>query len=324
METNTIDNKVKVNAVVVTYNRVELLKECVTAIENQTYKINKLFIINNASTDNTIEEVEKMSKLYGNIVLNNLDTNGGGSLGFYKGIRAAYFDECDYVWAMDDDTIPSPTALEKLVNSLVIIEEKISFLSSAVYGLNNESMNVPIISKRIPFLCNDPFWYKYLDKGIVEIEKATLVSLFVSTDAIKSCGLPHPYFFIWYDDIEWCRRLTQKYGPGFFIGDSKVIHKRFAANHSIFLLENKNRIKLNKYLYRNMLVYSKYYDSKCKFIFKKLSVLLTAVRCLFRSKKYKFLKFKVVLTGYINFKTGRYHKKEFKNRFNNLEKDIYE
>ncbi len=43
----------KVIAVVVTYNRQKLLSECITALKNQTRKIDKIFVVNNGSTDGT-------------------------------------------------------------------------------------------------------------------------------------------------------------------------------------------------------------------------------------------------------------------------------
>ena len=41
----------KVNCVIVTYNRLALLKECLAAIEKQTYPIHKVIVIDNCSTD---------------------------------------------------------------------------------------------------------------------------------------------------------------------------------------------------------------------------------------------------------------------------------
>ena len=43
----------KVAAIVVTYNRKQLLKECLNAILNQTAEVERIIVINNASTDGT-------------------------------------------------------------------------------------------------------------------------------------------------------------------------------------------------------------------------------------------------------------------------------
>ena len=49
----------KINCVIVTYNRLSLLKECISALKNQTYKINKIYIINNNSTDGTSDYLQE-------------------------------------------------------------------------------------------------------------------------------------------------------------------------------------------------------------------------------------------------------------------------
>ena len=44
---------INISCVVVTYNRLELLKENIKSLLNQTYAPNKIYIINNCSTDGT-------------------------------------------------------------------------------------------------------------------------------------------------------------------------------------------------------------------------------------------------------------------------------
>ena len=46
----TTDNK-NLAIVVVTYNRLQLLEQCLQKLEKQTYPIDNLIVVNNASTD---------------------------------------------------------------------------------------------------------------------------------------------------------------------------------------------------------------------------------------------------------------------------------
>ena len=64
-----MDTKYKICAVVVTFNRKELLINCLNAINEQTYKPHTVIIVDNASTDGTIQLV-KESRYY------NLMNNG--------------------------------------------------------------------------------------------------------------------------------------------------------------------------------------------------------------------------------------------------------
>ncbi len=63
-------------AIIVTYNRIELLKECIDKLLNQTTKINHILIFNNNSTDGTREWLAKMSESDQLIIINSLKTWG--------------------------------------------------------------------------------------------------------------------------------------------------------------------------------------------------------------------------------------------------------
>ena len=168
---------------------------------------------------------------------------------------------------MDDDTIPTQSALEELILAKEALQsENISFLCSKVIGLNGEEMNLPTISRRTDET-NYPIWMKHLDKSIIEVEDATFVSLLINVDAINKLGLPWKEFFIWGDDTEYTMRLTSMYGPAYVVGKSIVVHKRFGpSNLSIVDETNVNRIAMYRYQFRNGLINaSEYFGNKIVF-----------------------------------------------------------
>lgn len=219
----------KVIAVIVTYNRIKLLKECLNAVLSQTYKVHKIVLIDNASTDGTADLFIKGGEYDKDVIdYRRMETNLGGAGGFYEGIKICRDMECDYVWIMDDDTIPYTDCLEKLMSARSKIEGKIGYLASSIIGPDSEPMNVPAIDMR-PAKNGYPHWYKYLSEGIVQISRATFVSILVSYDAIKKCGLPCKDYFIWGDDSEYTMRISKYYAPAYFVGASVALHKRFNA-----------------------------------------------------------------------------------------------
>lgn len=56
----------KYTVVIVTYNRLELLKECIEAINNQKKQFDSVVIVDNASTDGTKDYLQGYEK---NIIL---------------------------------------------------------------------------------------------------------------------------------------------------------------------------------------------------------------------------------------------------------------
>ena len=105
-----------VAAVIVTYNRKELLAECILALLNQTHPLNKIFVIDNASTDGTYIMLERKGFLNNSkISYHALPENMGSSGGFAEGIKKAHEEGFDWIWIMDDDSEPAPNALELLL-----------------------------------------------------------------------------------------------------------------------------------------------------------------------------------------------------------------
>ena len=52
--------KKKIIAIVVTYNRCELLKRCIEYLNNQVLKPDEILVINNGSTDGTSEMLKEL------------------------------------------------------------------------------------------------------------------------------------------------------------------------------------------------------------------------------------------------------------------------
>lgn len=258
--------KFKVTAVIVTYNRKDLLIECLEAVSKQSFPVHQIILIDNASTDGTDQALrdngyfDKPEMDY-----HRMDTNTGGAGGFYEGMKIARDTDTDWIWIMDDDTIPSEKCLEELINGLQIIqrndpEENISFLASSVYGEKGEYMNVPTISSR----CAENgymTWYSHLEHGIVEIDHATFVSVLINKEAIEKCGLPCKDFFIWGDDGEYTKRISHNFGKAYMIGKSVAIHKRKNAVSLKYNFEtDPSRIAMRHYLFRNLAIVDRYYS----------------------------------------------------------------
>ena len=53
----------RIACIVVTYNRKELLFNCIQHICNQSYRPETIYVIDNASTDGTLEMADKMKKI---------------------------------------------------------------------------------------------------------------------------------------------------------------------------------------------------------------------------------------------------------------------
>lgn len=303
----------RVHAVVVTYNRKVLLQECIEAILKQSVSVEKLILIDNNSTDGTPEFLRENGYMSNPVIeYIKLDKNIGGAGGFHEGMKKAREYQPDWVWIMDDDTVPTETCLEELLNASEQINGKVSFLASAVRGMNNEAMNVPKIARNQFSKYTD--WYEYLDKSMAKIVKATFVSLLINIEAINQCGLPWKEFFLWGDDSEYTQRIIRDYGPAYMVGKSLAIHKRVGSDELSLVKEtNEKRIPLYFYYYRNNLIgFWEYENALYRFLcMGKLGYDFFGV--LFKGK-YKLKKMGVILKAFFAFVFGTYDRKAFRDR----------
>lgn len=260
-----------ITALVVTNNRKALLKECIEAILSQSREIDHLIIIDNASTDGTGDFLSENGTLQNPKVEYILEKeNLGGAGGFYEGLRIAREHNAkstekkyDFVWLMDDDTVPEKDCLSELILAYEIAsseEKRVSFIASSVYGANGEFMNVPgINNKKAPN--GYRYFYEHLSDGMLNISYATFVSLLINMDAVSECGLPCKDYFLWGDDTEYTLRLTKHFGDAYMSGKSVAIHKRKEAKDITINDCDDDPVRMSRffYLYRNNFINEKLY-----------------------------------------------------------------
>lgn len=184
----------QVVAVIVTFNRQQLLSNCIAALKNQTRKIDKILIINNGSTDNTEQWLQQQPDV-DFITQPNL----GGAGGFYKGIKTAYELGYSWIWLMDDDGFPKEDALEKLLED---DSEKLMLRNCAVINKDDKKSFV---------------WKTKNYKSIDEVkDKAihNIAHLFNGTllhrTIIERVGFPNHKLFLWGDETEYYYRIIKK------------------------------------------------------------------------------------------------------------------
>lgn len=197
---------IKVAAVVVTYNRLQLLKECVEALRNQTYKNVDFIIVNNGSTDGTGEWLASQKDL---IVITQANLGGAG--GFYTGMKYMFDNGYDALLMMDDDGLADSHQLEYLVKY------------SQKYNL--DLANALVLNKNNP---SETLWSSGTSKSLYDGEEVILGKsflfngTFVQRHVIEKIGFVKREMFIWGDDMDYKARVRC---AGFRIGTiPKAIH----------------------------------------------------------------------------------------------------
>lgn len=230
----------QVTAVIVTYNRLALLKESIAAVLNQTVPVANLIVINNHSTAETAAYLTTIQDKRLHAV--NLPKNLGGAGGFTLGLQLAFNQTTsDLVWVMDDDTVPKPTALENLLAAANTLQGQFSFLAANVRLTDGRPNNVPETTNN---------WPTKAAANLIQIQSASFVALLVARPAVENVGLPLPEFFIWFDDIEFTRRLT-RFAPAYLALTAQVVHKTKGGREPDILTDDTARLPRYYYYFRN-------------------------------------------------------------------------
>jgi len=197
----------RIVAVVVTFNRLELLERLVDRL-GRIEGLADVLVIDNASTDGTGEWLAGRETT-GEISLRSrtLRTNRGGAGGFHDGLAWAIDSESDLVWLMDDDGLPDPDCLDLLLSH----DDDLDFWGPLVIDEADPSRLVfPLRlpgTTRVVHAVEDVRRAARADRidGIVIPFNGVLVT----KKLVDRIGLPREEFFIWGDDHEYRLRAEE-------------------------------------------------------------------------------------------------------------------
>jgi GT2 family glycosyltransferase len=198
-----------VAVVVVTHNRADLLVGMLDGLAAQTHAPDAVIVVDNASTDGTAEVLAARTDLPLQVITQD---NLGGAGGFHRGVCTAYERGFDRVWLMDDDVVPAPDCLERLMavdeDCLIAVREDLSGTlvekAAVEFDLRNPLAIHPKRST-VDGVHRD----RASMPALVEVHNVAFEGFMVRRDVITEIGFPDPAFFIFYDDAEYAVRARR-------------------------------------------------------------------------------------------------------------------
>ena len=210
----------RVAVVLVTFNRMALLRECLAALARSTRPIDQIYLVDNQSTDGTAETIPRE---FPNVIFIRPTKNIGSAGGYWSGIHRADQDGFDWIWTLDDDSIVEPDALQRMLDTAAsfpadrrptILASKIVWTDGSLHPMNIQK----------PKLYNPDEQFLASQHGTMSIRFTSFVSMLMRRSAIQRYGLPIAGYFLWNDDVEYTARILRN-ELGVLVPASVVVHK---------------------------------------------------------------------------------------------------
>jgi rhamnopyranosyl-N-acetylglucosaminyl-diphospho-decaprenol beta-1,3/1,4-galactofuranosyltransferase len=198
----------RIVAVVVTWNRSELLARILRAVDAQETRPDTVVVVDNASTDATPAVLAELAtELTTPLHVLRLERNTGGAGRFHAGMAAATELDADLYWLMDDDGQPPPDCLASLLEHA----DRYDFLGPAVVAEDDQRrlcfpIRIPGTARVVHDLADVE---RAATDGLLEDVVIPFNGVLVSKQLVSRIGLPREEFFIWGDDVEYLWRARR-------------------------------------------------------------------------------------------------------------------
>lgn len=252
----------RITAVVVTFNRLPLLRRLVPRLREET-ALAEVIVVDNASADGTGEWLAAGAAGDDGPVLvaHPLTHNRGGAGGFHEGLRVAVERGADLVWLMDDDGLPEPESLKTLLD-----HDGLDFWGPLVVDEDDPGRLVfPIRlpgGSRVVHRTGDA--ERAARDGLIRGVVIPFNGVLVTRALVERIGLPREEFFIWGDDHEYRLRAERAGARIATVVDARVRHPsvgdlgtplmfgRTTYNHSpsdlkAYCMARNNTVNLREY-----------------------------------------------------------------------------
>lgn len=194
----------KIGIVIVNYNGEKFQNECVESILNSTFQNFYIIVVDNGSTDKSMELLNDFSdnriiKIYNN---DNLGVAEGNNIGIKKSIEL----NCSHTLLLNNDTVLQPNTLESLMKhslNYLVLSPKIYF-----YGTNKIWYAGGYISKSkanaYHYYMNDKDEKLIFEKTY---DYAPTCCMLIENTVFDKIGMIDKNYFLYYDDTDFCMRL---------------------------------------------------------------------------------------------------------------------
>lgn len=281
-----MSSKVDVSICIVNWNAKEYLDRCLRSIQETVPPIRfETIVVDNASGDGSQESVKKN---HPDVILIENTENLGFAAANNQALEKA---KGETVFLLNPDSELLPGCLEKLRKAL----KKYPAAAVVAPKLLNTDKSLQRSVRRFPTYKTVLYRYTFLKKlGIfakdearnkmddfefdreLPVEQPAGAALLIRKEVLDKVGWMDPAFFLFYEEVDLCRRIKQRGHEILFIPGARMIHHQGKSRQknrrqiflptvkSMFYYFNKNHgertTRLFKWVFKPLFVFSTFWD----------------------------------------------------------------
>jgi hypothetical protein len=219
----------KVFIIILNWNGCNDTIECIESLKNVTYGNFSVVVVDNSSTDNSIDVIPKK---YRDVAFIEMKKNTGFAGGNNIGINYALERGADYILLLNNDTTVEPNFLTELVKTAET-DKNAGILGPKIY-FHSEPARIWFAGGKLNWLKTKgthPDYLKIDNKmnpagNPKKVDYITGCCLLIKKDVIKKIGLMNEDYFLYYEDADWCLRAHKAGWQIIFVPASVIYHKQ--------------------------------------------------------------------------------------------------
>jgi GT2 family glycosyltransferase len=225
-----------ISIIILSFNTKDLTLQCIKSVLDSEPKSRyEIVIVDNGSTDGSASEFTAIKDKNIKVVLNNENT--GFAKGNNVGIKIA---RGNYILLLNSDTKVKKSAIDKLL-SFASKTQNAGVIGARLLNsdgsLQDSCFNFPTIGRAIK-----QFWLKQgrpLDKFLPPGDKPQTVdavvgaAFLITPEAKKKVGYLDERYFMFYEDLDYCRKTWKAGLKVYYLPESLVVHSHGASGKKL-------------------------------------------------------------------------------------------
>lgn len=214
-----------VTIIIVNWNGFSNLKECLESLRKITYRDIELVIVDNGSTDNSVDYIKKQKAVFRKLVLVENDKN----LGFAQGNNLGYLpSKGDLLLFLNNDTLVEKDFLEPLIKKITS-DPKIGAVQPKILAYPQRNIIDSVGSYLLPTGFLYHLGHKKLDQPRYnfgsEIFTMKGACMLFKRKVLEKVGLFDRDYFAYFEETDLCQRAWLAGYKILYVPESKIYHK---------------------------------------------------------------------------------------------------